>query len=263
MLGMSKLTANCTIHLSTRVLRMPCYWANRRARLRFGSPASKIFGARTLTLQGRRWAIHIAATPLIARTSRVMQSSTKATWRLGFLNISEYLATYDIRHTICRNIRHMDPSVTERRQQSGKKPVLCMLGQLSTIMRGRERSDQESAYDAKIAWAIQHCSTPISSTSACGVARTSARRLCHLVRAGFFVDFLSPPPTPQRGILWGCSEGVLARFRRRKTPGSRPEKRFWKIKNWRKAGKKVEKKVIYSTQPCHVPDQPHDVKDVY
>ena len=30
----------------------------------------------------------------------------------------------------------MHPLVTERRQQSGKKPVLCMCGQLSTIIRG-------------------------------------------------------------------------------------------------------------------------------
>jgi len=66
-------------------------------------------------------------------------------WKLGFLNISGYLARYGIQ---------MDPSVTERRQQSGKKPVLCMLGQLSTIIRGRERADQESAYDGKIAQAI-------------------------------------------------------------------------------------------------------------
>ena len=51
---------------------------------------------------------------------------------LGLLNISKYLARYCIQ---------MDPSVTERRQLSGKKPVLCMLGLLSTNIRGRERSD--------------------------------------------------------------------------------------------------------------------------
>jgi len=61
------------------------------------------------------------------------------------MNISEYLARYGIQ---------MDPSVTERRKQSGKKLVLCMWGQLSTIIRRRERADQESAYDAKIAQAI-------------------------------------------------------------------------------------------------------------
>jgi len=48
----------------------------------------------------------------------------------------------------------MDPSVTERREQSGKKPDLCMWGLLSTIIRERERADPESAYDGKIAQAI-------------------------------------------------------------------------------------------------------------
>ena len=48
----------------------------------------------------------------------------------------------------------MDPSITERSRQSGNKPVLCRLGLLSTIIRGRERSDQESANDGKIAQAI-------------------------------------------------------------------------------------------------------------
>jgi len=52
---------------------------------------------------------------------------------MGFLNISKYLARYGIQ---------MHPPVTERRQQSGKKPVLCMRGQLSTIIRGRERADE-------------------------------------------------------------------------------------------------------------------------
>jgi len=47
------------------------------------------------------------------------------TRKLGFLNISEYLARYSIQ---------MDPLVTERREQSGKKPELCMWGQLSTII---------------------------------------------------------------------------------------------------------------------------------
>jgi len=64
---------------------------------------------------------------------------------LGLLNISKYLARYCIQ---------MDPSVTERRQLSGKKSVLCMLGLLSTIIRERERADPESAYDGKIAQAI-------------------------------------------------------------------------------------------------------------
>jgi len=48
----------------------------------------------------------------------------------------------------------MDPSVTERRQKSGKKPQVCTWEQLSTIVRGGERTDQESASDEKIAQAI-------------------------------------------------------------------------------------------------------------
>jgi len=64
---------------------------------------------------------------------------------LGFLNISKYLAKYGIQ---------MDPSVTERSAQTGKKPVLCMRGLLSMIISGREQADQESAYDEKIAQAI-------------------------------------------------------------------------------------------------------------
>jgi len=45
----------------------------------------------------------------------------------------------------------MDSLVTERSRQTGKKIVLCMLGLLSTNIRGRERSDEESAGDRKIA----------------------------------------------------------------------------------------------------------------
>jgi len=48
----------------------------------------------------------------------------------------------------------MDPSVTERRKQSGKKPDLCMWGMLSANIRKRERADPESAYDGKIAQGI-------------------------------------------------------------------------------------------------------------
>jgi len=64
------------------------------------------------------------------------------TCKLGFSNISEYLARYGIQ---------MDPLFTERRQQSGKKHVLCMLGLLSTIIRGREQVAQKSATHEKIA----------------------------------------------------------------------------------------------------------------
>ena len=45
----------------------------------------------------------------------------------------------------------MDPSVTERSRQSGKKPVLCRLWLLSTIIGRRQQSDLESAKDGKIA----------------------------------------------------------------------------------------------------------------
>ena len=107
------------------------------------------------------------------------------TWKLGFLNISEYLATYGIQ---------MDPSVTKRRWKSGKKPVLCMLGLLSTIIRGMERADQESVRHGKIALAHEHNSTLITSTSAREVARTSAKRLGHPAGAGFFFSFLASLP---------------------------------------------------------------------
>jgi len=99
------------------------------------------------------------------------------TSKLGFLNISEYLAKYGIQ---------MDPLVNERSWQSGKKPVLCMLGLLSTIIRGMERSDQESVAHEKIALAHEHNWAPITSTSAREVAHTSARRLGHPAWAGFF-----------------------------------------------------------------------------
>jgi len=115
-------------------------------------------------------------------------------WKLGFLNISEYLARYSIQ---------MDPSVTERRWQSGKKPVLCMLGLLSTIIRGMERADQESVYHSMIALAHEHNWAPITSTSAREVARTSARRLRHPARAGIFLVFFSQPPT----LCWSFGNG--------------------------------------------------------
>jgi len=94
----------------------------------------------------------------------------------GFLNISEYLARYDIQ---------MDPLVTERSCQSGMKSALCMFGLLSTSIRERERSDQDSVNHGKIVLTNEHNSAPITSTSARGVARTIARRLSHLARAGF------------------------------------------------------------------------------
>jgi len=68
------------------------------------------------------------------------------TWKLGFWNISKYLARYGIQ---------MDPSVTERRQQSGKKSDLCMWGLLSTIIRERERADPEIFFCWPINWSNQ------------------------------------------------------------------------------------------------------------
>jgi len=103
------------------------------------------------------------------------------TWKLGYLNISEYLARYDIQ---------MDASFSERSWQSGKKPILCMLGLLSTIIRGRERADQKSATHGKIALAHEHNWALITSICACGVARTSARRLGQPAPASFFKMFL-------------------------------------------------------------------------
>ena len=88
-------------------------------------------------------------------------------WKLGFWNISKHPGRYGIQ---------MDPSVTERSRQSGKKPALCTWGLVSTITRGREPSDQESVSNGKITLAREHNWAPITSTSARGVARTSARR---------------------------------------------------------------------------------------
>ena len=74
--------------------------------------------------------------------------------------------------------------------------MLRKLGLLSTNIRGREQSDQESAIDGKIALAHEHNCAPITSTSAREVARISARCLDHPARSGFFLDFLvSLPPT--------------------------------------------------------------------
>ena len=91
----------------------------------------------------------------------------------------------------------MDPSVTERSKQSGKKPLLCMLGLLSTIIRGREQSVPESANHGKIALGNEHNWAPITSTSACGVARTSTRCLDHPARDSFCWKkrFASDPST--------------------------------------------------------------------
>jgi len=58
-----------------------------------------------------------------------------------------------------------------------------MLGLLSTIIGGRERSDLKNASRGKIALANEHNSALIMSTSASGVARISAKCLGHLARA--------------------------------------------------------------------------------
>ena len=87
----------------------------------------------------------------------------------------------------------MDLLITEKSLQSGKKPVLCKLGLLSTNIRGREQSDQESATNEKIALAHEHNRAPITSTSAHEVARISTRRLGHPAR---IFRFFSQPPTP-------------------------------------------------------------------
>jgi len=67
--------------------------------------------------------------------------------KIGFLEYLEYLETYGIQ---------MNPSVAERSRQSGKKPALCTLGLLSTNIRERERSDQNSGDGGKIALANEH-----------------------------------------------------------------------------------------------------------
>jgi len=64
--------------------------------------------------------------------------------KIGFVHISKYLVRYGIQ------------SFDERNIQSGKKPVLCMLGLLFTIIKERERSDQENANHVKIALVNKH-----------------------------------------------------------------------------------------------------------
>jgi len=56
----------------------------------------------------------------------------------------------------------------------------------SRYPRGREQSDRESVIHGKIALAHEHNWASITSTSARGAARTSARRLDRPARAGFF-----------------------------------------------------------------------------
>ena len=93
------------------------------------------------------------------------------------VNISEYLVRYGIQ---------MDQTVIERNRQSGKKPVLCMLGMLgllSTIIRGRERSDPKNASHGKIPLVNEHNLALTMSTSVSGVARISARCFGNLARA--------------------------------------------------------------------------------
>ena len=71
-----------------------------------------------------------------------------------------------------------------------------MLGLLSTINRGRKQVDPKMPLMERLLRRfniVEHL-----TTSARGVARTSARRLDHPARAGIFVDFLSPPPIPHR-----------------------------------------------------------------
>jgi len=64
-----------------------------------------------------------------------------------------------------------------------------MLGLLSTIVRLKERSDQESVRQEKIALSHEHNLALITSTSAREVACISAKRLGHPARTAFFLDF--------------------------------------------------------------------------
>jgi len=61
-----------------------------------------------------------------------------------------------------------------------------MLGLLFTIIKERERSDQENANHVKIALVNKHNWATITSTSSCGVTRTSARLFSNSTRAGVF-----------------------------------------------------------------------------
>ena len=98
------------------------------------------------------------------------------TWKLGFLNISEYLARYRFKEK-ATNQTNLDRTL-----------YYTLLGLLSTIIRGREQSDQESTTHGKIAQAIKHRWTLITSTSAREVVRTSARCLSHWSRSGFYFE---------------------------------------------------------------------------
>jgi len=81
----------------------------------------------------------------------------------------------------------MNPSVGIRRKKhSDQQTNLSEL--LSTIIRERQQSDQESVVHAKIALAISHRCTLTTSTSACRVARTSTRRMGNQAPAFFFFN---------------------------------------------------------------------------
>ena len=63
------------------------------------------------------------------------------------LNICEYLAKSGIQ---------IDPSISERSIQSGKKHLLCRLRLLFMIIREREQSDPENANHGKDLLANEH-----------------------------------------------------------------------------------------------------------
>ena len=109
------------------------------------------------------------------------------TWKLGFLNISEYLARYGIQ---------MDPSFNERRWQSGKKPVFCMLGLLSTIIREGVIWSRKcySWKDCPGAWAQLSTDNVNFCTRSCPYQREASRPSGP---GRFFFEFFSLPPTPR------------------------------------------------------------------
>jgi len=82
------------------------------------------------------------------------------TYSESFVKTSWRKSVFFLVKNECWTIRiecHRDDTLCELSNiQSVKKPVLCMLGLLSTIIRGRERSDQESVVNEKIALAHEH-----------------------------------------------------------------------------------------------------------
>jgi len=87
---------------------------------------------------------HLITLFRIPPTGKKKKKKEETKW---ILNICEYLAKSSIQ---------IDPSISERSIQSGKKHLLCMLGLLFMIIREREQSDPENANHGKDLLANEH-----------------------------------------------------------------------------------------------------------